>query len=65
HLKSLLLEQAFCFSASGKIVGWLLRLTRPTKTSEARAAGNKKRLPVTREPFSLFAAITRFLLRRS
>ena len=30
NLKSLLLKQAFCFSASGKIVGWRLRLTRPT-----------------------------------
>ena len=29
-LKSLLLKQAFCFSASGKIVGGRLRLTRPT-----------------------------------
>jgi hypothetical protein len=29
-LKSLLLKQAFCFSAFGQFVGWRLRLTRPT-----------------------------------
>ena len=29
-------KQAFCFSASGKIVGWRLRLTRPTKTPNRR-----------------------------